>query len=224
MQINLTLKQSVTLTALCFRNNACQINLVHYLAEGWGEDINGINYSVCKLYWNTWFAEITKFGAPIRIYSQRVHADPWHLYNWLLDKTWCKFQRRVWKISVAGSMLLKAFWKFCGVPAMLQFLLFLSSLSLFDRYDDVIKWKHFSPYWPFVRGIYRSPVNSLHKCQWRGALIFSFTCAWINSWVNNRGTGDLKRHRPHYDAIAMISVKYAHAVVSARLDRIDAVA
>ena len=27
-------------------------------------------------------------------------------------------------------------------------------------HDDVIKWKHFPRYWPFVRGIYRSPVNS----------------------------------------------------------------
>ena len=26
--------------------------------------------------------------------------------------------------------------------------------------------------WPFVRGIYRSPVNSPHKSQWHGALMF----------------------------------------------------
>ena len=30
-------------------------------------------------------------------------------------------------------------------------------------HDDVIKWKHFPRYWPFVRGIHRSPVNSPHK-------------------------------------------------------------
>ena len=41
------------------------------------------------------------------------------------------------------------------------------------RYDDVIKWKHFPCYWPFVRGIHRSPGNSPHRGQWRGALIFS---------------------------------------------------
>ena len=39
-------------------------------------------------------------------------------------------------------------------------------------HDDVIKWKHFPRYWPFVRGIHRSPVNSPHKGQWRGALMF----------------------------------------------------
>ena len=37
---------------------------------------------------------------------------------------------------------------------------------------DVIKWKHFLRYWTFVRGIQRSPVISLNRGQWRGALIF----------------------------------------------------
>ena len=27
-------------------------------------------------------------------------------------------------------------------------------------HDDVIKWKQFPRYWPFVRGIHRAPVNS----------------------------------------------------------------
>ena len=49
--------------------------------------------------------------------------------------------------------------------------------------DEVIKWKPFTHYWPFVRGIHRSPVNSPHKGQWRGTLMFSLICAWINGWV-----------------------------------------
>ena len=44
-------------------------------------------------------------------------------------------------------------------------------------HDDVIKWEHFPRYWPFVRVIHRSPVNSPHKGQWRGALMFSLICA-----------------------------------------------
>ena len=52
-------------------------------------------------------------------------------------------------------------------------------------HDDVIKWKHFPRYRPYVRGIHRSPVNSPHKGQWRGALMFSLICARINGWVNN---------------------------------------
>ena len=50
-------------------------------------------------------------------------------------------------------------------------------------HDDVIKWKHFPRYWPFVRGIHRSSVNSPHKGQWRDALLLSLICVWINGWV-----------------------------------------
>ena len=70
-------------------------------------------------------------------------------------------------------------------------------------HDDVMKWKHFPRYWPFVRGIRRSPGNSPHKGQWRGALKFYLICAWINVWVNNRVAGDLRHHRGHYDVIVM---------------------
>ena len=71
-----------------------------------------------------------------------------------------------------------------------------------------ISWWHhqmetFPRYWPFVRGIRRSPVNFPHKGQWRGALIFSLICAWINGWINNREAGDLRRHRVYYDVILM---------------------
>ena len=76
-------------------------------------------------------------------------------------------------------------------------------IIIFGKHDDVIKLKHFPRYWPFVRGIHRSPVNSPHKGQWRWALVFSLICAWINGWVNNREAGDLKRHRAHYDVTVM---------------------
>ena len=63
----------------------------------------------------------------------------------------------------------------------------------------------FPRYWPFVGGIHRSPVNSPHKGQWHGASVFSVICAWTNGWVNNRGAGDLKRHRSHYDVTVISS-------------------
>ena len=69
-----------------------------------------------------------------------------------------------------------------------------------SRHDDVIKWKHFPRYWPFVLGIHRSP----HKDQWRGAMMFSLICVWINDWVNNREAGDLRHYRAHYDVSVMI--------------------
>ena len=70
-------------------------------------------------------------------------------------------------------------------------------------HHDVIKWKHFPRYLPFVRGIHWSPVNSPHKGQWRGALMFSLICVWINDWVNNREAGELRPHRSQYYVTVM---------------------
>ena len=55
-------------------------------------------------------------------------------------------------------------------------------------------WRHqmetFSALLPIC---HRSPVNSQHRGQWRGALTFSLICARINRWVNNGEAGDLRR-------------------------------
>ena len=45
------------------------------------------------------------------------------------------------------------------------------------------------------------PTN---KGQWRGALMFSLICVWINGWVNNREAGDMRRYRAHYDVTVML--------------------
>ena len=34
--------------------------------------------------------------------------------------------------------------------------------------------------------------------------MFSLICVWINGWVNNRETGDLRRHRGHYNVYVML--------------------
>ena len=81
-------------------------------------------------------------------------------------------------------------------------------------HDDVIKWKHFPRYWPFVREISRSPVNYPHKRQWLGALKFSLICAWINGSVNNGEAGDLRRHRSQCDVIVMLGGYLGHAHLS----------
>ena len=70
-------------------------------------------------------------------------------------------------------------------------------------HDDLIKWKHFLRYWPFVRRIHQSPVNSPHKGQWRGALVFSLICTRINGRVNNGEAGDLRRHEFPFDGVIM---------------------
>ena len=55
-------------------------------------------------------------------------------------------------------------------------------------HHDVIKWKHFPRYWRFVRGIHRSPVNSSHKGQWRGAFDVSLICA-LNKRLSKQSWG-----------------------------------
>ena len=74
-------------------------------------------------------------------------------------------------------------------------------------HENVIKWKHYRRYWPFVREIRGSPVNSPNKGQWRGALMFSFICAWTNGWVSNRDAGDLRRHSAYVDVTVMALIK-----------------
>ena len=61
-------------------------------------------------------------------------------------------------------------------------------------HNDVIKWKHFLRYWPFVRRIHWSPVNSPHKGQWRRTLMFSLICARISGWVNSGEAGETLSH------------------------------
>ena len=64
-------------------------------------------------------------------------------------------------------------------------------------------WRHqmetFSALLALCAGNSPVPVNSPHKGQWRGVLMFSLICARINDWVNNREAGDLRRHLGHYD-------------------------
>ena len=50
-------------------------------------------------------------------------------------------------------------------------------------------WRHqmeaFSTLLAICAGNSPIPVNSPHKGQWRGALMFTLICVWINGWVNN---------------------------------------
>ena len=68
------------------------------------------------------------------------------------------------------------------------------------KHDDVIKWKHFPRYWPFMRGIQRGPRTKARDAElWFFSLIF----IWIDGCINNREAGDLRRYCAHYDVIVM---------------------
>ena len=47
------------------------------------------------------------------------------------------------------------------------------------------------------------PVNSPHKGQWHGTLMFSLISARTNGRANNRDAGDLRRNRVHHNVTVM---------------------
>ena len=57
-----------------------------------------------------------------------------------------------------------------------------------NEHDDVMTWKRFPHYWPFVRGINRWPVLPLVKGRWCGSLVFNLLSAWVSCWTNGRIT------------------------------------
>ena len=69
-------------------------------------------------------------------------------------------------------------------------------------HDDVIKWKHFPRYRPFMRGIRRSPANPITKAS--DAERWCFFDLRLNKRLSrHRHTSDLTRHCAHYYATVM---------------------
>ena len=101
------------------------------------------------------------------------------------------------------------------VPQQRQCKLYIASHVRHDCFKPFFEyrwWRHemetFSALLTLCAG--NSPVTgkSPHSGQWRGALMFSLICVWKNGWVNNRNSGDLRRHRVHYDVTVMIGFEY----------------
>ena len=65
-------------------------------------------------------------------------------------------------------------------------------------------------------GEFTGPVQFPHKGQWRGALMFSLICIWINGWVNNREAGDWRRYRAHYDVTVMWNLRVSDLHMNCR--------
>ena len=117
----------------------------------------------------------------------------------------------IWNCSIGIFLSFYIHWYLNGYIWIPIWILEWERWRRFDSISNIkvrVLWKHFPRYWPFARVIHRWPVNSPHKGQWRGALMFSLICAWINSWVNNGEAGDLIRHCAHYDVAVMITKQY----------------
>ena len=173
--------------------------LTHTLASFWRKQSCQICVGFCcalfccgsigNSFWFMWYI--------FPCYSGLLHGH-YIVTDELTPQIWVKLTYSIPNRSVKGNHI----WQSVAIYMLRCYLM---PNDYFLQYDDVIRWKHFPRYWQFVRGIHRSPVNSPHKDQWRGALMFSLICFWINSWVNSGGAGDLRRYRAHYDVIAMNS-------------------
>ena len=125
---------------------------------------------------------------------------------------WCLTETAMNDMAVAFCHVVIKIWIF---PVHLMFNSTTYSSASYIIIMTTSSNKPFPRHWPFERGIHRSSVNSLHKGQWRGALMFSLICAWTNGW-DNRDAVDLRRHCGHYDVTLMFCMycfslkKYQH--------------
>ena len=60
-------------------------------------------------------------------------------------------------------------------------------MSPYHKHDDVIKWKHFLCYWPFVRGI-RWP-RWIPRTKARDAELWCFFILRLNKWLSKQPLG-----------------------------------
>ena len=93
---------------------------------------------------------------------------------------WCQCVGLMLTLSINSTEKQGVFWQ-----KQLQLLLDIPNLDDMETedledalaaqllpHDDIIKWKHFPHYWPFVRGIHRSPVNSPQRPVMRSFDVF----------------------------------------------------
>ena len=90
----------------------------------------------------------TEMGVIIILYIQAFRRDNQLILSWMYDPTRA--------VITQQSHQATAVW--CKA-------VFIIMVVGWPAHDDVIKWRHFPRYWPFVRGIHRSPVNSPHKAS-----------------------------------------------------------
>ena len=136
-------------------------------------------------YWNFW---LKKYHARFSIHNQ-------HHSHWYFDSICHKIPKdAVYPIRYALSIVVLCFGD-------------LIVLGAWWRHQ--MKKNHRC--WSSARGIQWWPLDNPHKGQQRGALIFSLICTWTNVWANSGGdTGELSRHRTHYDDVTVMGCDHFH--------------
>ena len=108
----------------------------------------------------------------------------WHWGRWLVDSQ-CSIMLKSYRSNLLVVCI------FCSISMWIWYVETIT--NLWWRYQ----MKTLSALLALRAGIQRSPVNSPHKGQWRGTMMFSLIYIWINGWVKICDVGDLRRHRAH---------------------------
>ena len=133
---------------------------------------------------------------PMLVHNRTIHRHRKQLtctFQWWWYSKWLPILHQIVMMIIVHST---------KIPSLRQAIMLNPRRKLFEAW-----WRHqmetFSALLALCVG--NSPVSGEfpHGCQWRGALMFSLICTWINAWVNNREAGDLRRHCAHYDVIVM---------------------
>ena len=142
--------------------------------------------------------QLRLWSSPTDLFHQQPQYWPKFIYDFkLMDGISCRYTVK----NIMGSSI--AYWHKSSIftpcnPFDSYYYVTRAYLKFIQSSICAIKWKHFPRNRLSVGGINQSPVDSPHKCQWRGALIFSLICA------DNRNAGDLRRHRTHFNVTVMV--------------------
>ena len=104
--------------------------------KSWGNRPLIIHSSVCLFQWLETVWQMTCVALP-RDFNRHIAT---------LRQNMCTHMCRLFWLTEVNHITMSGCLHWPGV--------------LIRHHDDVIKWEHFPRYWPFVRGIHRSPVNS----------------------------------------------------------------
>ena len=88
-----------------------------------------------------------------------LSEDPGEKILFFEPQYWCSSSKIYTEYDneiISPCIFADSFWK--NINSCMHFLSFTDTGNWNSSHDDVIKWRHFPRYWPFVRGIHRSPV------------------------------------------------------------------
>ena len=97
---------------------------------------------------------LNKYYSTWNVNTWRLRRNGWHFQTHFLEQKYLNFKHNL----TEGPVMRKA----CRCR----------DLVITNIHDDVIKWKHFPRYWPFVRGIHRS--RWIHRTKASDAELWCF--------------------------------------------------